>query len=595
MGWRDKVSPVNTPGVLSSIGRGLDQGATARFGDEAAGTGAQAADWMQSLFGGEAEQIPKERAGGASAYSGMRDSERHDNAAAQNAHPYYYGGSELAGGLAPATAVSAATGGLGMLPITKGATDAAVLGALFREGGGEAPPGENHALDASALQDDATLGGAMGVGGRLISDASGAVRGGAEVAKDTLRGRGIAGPAGRALGKKLDNAPAGLDTYRGIGHTADEQGIRAWTSKGHMQAADARKPAANARIEGAVDAAQPFDPGMLEGVQQSLNLPPEPLQLTPQGTMLPPSSPNAEAQAVALRPGRDTPTELRQGVPFGDRASIDMRPKGENGAPPDHGVMLPDAEYVAAKGPTTMRPARPGQVPKAQIADEMQRLIEESRTSDPTAKGRAYRAEIAQQLADLEALPDTLSGAQALKLRRAYDANVNFDRNASGEGAQGAHQDVGRNVRQSLRSSMDQTSQGPEFAAANKDYQTLATLSKLAEGNAYKGKDLGHLMHRGAAAGAGHAVAGTPGMLAAPMLEEAASHFGWEAGARGFEGLQKTAGGVENTAPHLGVTGGLPPGSNESSLDIWAVGEKQKNATDPEYRRRQRESAQQKE
>src|SRR5580692_1031750 len=72
--------PKEEPGALEALGRGAVQGATFGFGDEIAGA-------VQSIFGSKT-------------YQQARDEARANNAAAQAAHPNFYGAGELGGGLA---------------------------------------------------------------------------------------------------------------------------------------------------------------------------------------------------------------------------------------------------------------------------------------------------------------------------------------------------------------------------------------------------------------------------------------------------------------------------------------------------------------
>jgi hypothetical protein len=153
------------PGSLEALGRGALQGATLGFGDELGGL-------VESMFG------PK-------SYEQYRDEIRANNNAAQAAHPYLYGGGELAGGLAtsvvPGLGAIEGAGALGTV------AHAAALGGISGIG----------ASDASNL------------GGIAKDAAEGAVAGGVTGA--------FAHGAGKLIGGMFERAPA----------AADEQTIKA--------------------------------------------------------------------------------------------------------------------------------------------------------------------------------------------------------------------------------------------------------------------------------------------------------------------------------------------------------------------------------
>ncbi len=139
------------PGGLESVLRGVKQGVTMGFGDEIAGA-------LESAFSDKT-------------YKQARDEARASDKAAQEAHPWLYGGGNLAGG--------AATMLIPGLNVAKGATLAASAGRA------------------------ALAGGIAGLGGSDAEDLGGIV-------KDTAVGAalgGAAGAAGHGIGKWLAAAP----------------------------------------------------------------------------------------------------------------------------------------------------------------------------------------------------------------------------------------------------------------------------------------------------------------------------------------------------------------------------------------------------
>lgn len=170
-------------GVANSAMRGVTQGATFGFGDEAYG-----------LLGAVVNPTNSDK-GFVDRYHDSRDYARKQDAQAHDAHPYVYNGGQVAGGLA-----TAAVPGLGGLNVGKGAglIEAAAKGAVI---GGLAGAGnaENitdvpwEALKGAGY--GALTGGALNVGGRVVSAVG-----------DKLR------PA--AVGSVLLNAPeAALQRY----------------------------------------------------------------------------------------------------------------------------------------------------------------------------------------------------------------------------------------------------------------------------------------------------------------------------------------------------------------------------------------------
>lgn len=112
--WED-IAP---PSTLEATGRGIVQGASMGFSDEA--TGAGEAAW---------NKLTGDEQGFLDLYRKHRDESRTKNKAAQEAHPYAYGAGNVGGAIATALPAGAAAAGV------KGA---AVIGALSGLGGSEA-------------------------------------------------------------------------------------------------------------------------------------------------------------------------------------------------------------------------------------------------------------------------------------------------------------------------------------------------------------------------------------------------------------------------------------------------------------------------
>lgn len=132
-------------GMLHAAGHGLLQGASFNLSDEIAGAHAAGPQFL------EASPISKTVVGGVraglnaltgldpsagEAYAQGRDQERAEIKSAKGNHPYVFGGSELAGGLAIPVG-SAATGANLLARSVRGALTGAGVGAAYGVGGGE--------------------------------------------------------------------------------------------------------------------------------------------------------------------------------------------------------------------------------------------------------------------------------------------------------------------------------------------------------------------------------------------------------------------------------------------------------------------------
>jgi hypothetical protein len=135
------------PSEAEAAGRGLVQGLTLGHQDEIAG----------GVWG----HLPEFLGGDPKGYAHARDAERSNNEAAKQAHPYLYGGAELAGGLAPGALIGAAApeiAGGAVGTVLKGALAGAGIGAVAGEGG-STENGLNAIPDAS---NGAEMGAAIG-------------------------------------------------------------------------------------------------------------------------------------------------------------------------------------------------------------------------------------------------------------------------------------------------------------------------------------------------------------------------------------------------------------------------------------------------
>lgn len=171
------------PGRMEAVGRGLLQGASMGFSDELSGA-------IDALFTKKT-------------YQQGRDEARANNAAAQQAHPYLYGGSELAGGVAgalvpgAALAKGAALAGEGTA-LARGLGGAAKLAGLAT---GAAPEGVGLANVAAR---SALAGGVAGLGGSNAGTLAGAAK---DVGVGAAAG-GVVGGVLHGIGSKIAaNAP----------------------------------------------------------------------------------------------------------------------------------------------------------------------------------------------------------------------------------------------------------------------------------------------------------------------------------------------------------------------------------------------------
>lgn len=166
-------APAPPPSTGEAVGRGALQGASLGWGDEIAA----AADTLISKIPGvrSAAEYLAPAAGGRGGslsytdpnvtYQQRRDAYRATNAAAKEAHPYAYGGGEVAGGIATAFAPG--------MTLAKGA-GALKVGAQGAALGGAAAAGESEAKDVKGLLKDTAEGAAIGgVGGAVLHKAAG--------------------------------------------------------------------------------------------------------------------------------------------------------------------------------------------------------------------------------------------------------------------------------------------------------------------------------------------------------------------------------------------------------------------------------------
>lgn len=156
----------------TALARGLGQGATLRFGDEAGGlVQALGEKYLPESWGGGGEQAS--RASLAGLYRQNRDSFRGEDAAAQKAHGGFYGTGDVLGGVPLAIATAGKGGTLGALMKT-----GALLGAGGGLGGSDADLTRGEALGAML---DTGVGGMLGgVGGAAGYGVGKAVNAGAQ-------------------------------------------------------------------------------------------------------------------------------------------------------------------------------------------------------------------------------------------------------------------------------------------------------------------------------------------------------------------------------------------------------------------------------
>jgi len=184
--WRDTVQDeVLEPSQLEAGLRGAGQGVTMEFLDEIIAAGKAIPEDVMEAFSSDTsgvqpvrdeqgritnlDKFPKGN------YEKYRDEQRAQDKAAKEAHPWTYGLSEVAGGMAPAvlTGGGTAVAGIGKELIkesTKGALKAAVKkGALLGAGqGAVSGVGYSNEEDLSGIAKDALIGGTIGAGAGAV-------------------------------------------------------------------------------------------------------------------------------------------------------------------------------------------------------------------------------------------------------------------------------------------------------------------------------------------------------------------------------------------------------------------------------------------
>ncbi len=198
------------PGFLEAGARGIKQGVTLGFGDEATGA-------LESLFTDKT-------------YEQARDEARANDAAARKAHPWGFGIGEAIGGMAvPGLGVG---GGL-----VKGAGLAAAAARGAIAGGVQGAVsglGNSEASTVGGAVGDATKGGIMGAGlGAILGGVSNKLVKGAEGRSDERLVQEITGGRATAAGKKVyQNEPLAVETARkfGLDKAGDREAMTAATS-----------------------------------------------------------------------------------------------------------------------------------------------------------------------------------------------------------------------------------------------------------------------------------------------------------------------------------------------------------------------------
>lgn len=389
------------------------------------------------------------------------------------------------------------------------------------------------------------------------------------------RGRQIAGKTDNLTARSEDLRRAGIpETMQGVGQAAEDVGLPSATKVQPMSPHDYADAAQDVRTVEKANA---------DAAVAAASAP------RPQ-TMLPPPG-----DAPSLQPGGPlaaAPIELRQGVRSSGQQTIDMRPDAAA-----HVEHLPDAEYPAAPQGATARP--PGRVSKAEIAKTLadMRAGAGGRIDPDAAATERALGGIEKRL---ENQPAELTPQQALEIRRGLDSASGF---RPGEvvipGRKQGVQSGGRAVREQLRTAMSETPYGPAFASSQTRGSKAAALQGLAEraakGSAHRALGTGAtaaLLGGGleaahGAMGAGHSAPGVGTLATAGLVGAGAAfgrHYGADLAATGLKAAEKA------TAP-LAHPEVLTPGATAGTLDIWAVQEKRKNETDPEYRKQQRRKA----
>lgn len=221
-------------GVADSAARGIGQGASLGFSDEAGGFGA----WLASKVHGETPRAAGRGAqaplSDASSYDAGRDAERAANAEASEAHPAAYGVGEVAGGILPAVAMGGASAPAGFAKFLQagGRLGRAALTGAAQGGayGAAAGAGHSEAQDASGVLRDTARGATTGAiaGGVLPVAAAGASRAAQSVAGGArnLANRARVGATG-AYGRDVKRLAQdkGQGAIQRFGETIEREGI----------------------------------------------------------------------------------------------------------------------------------------------------------------------------------------------------------------------------------------------------------------------------------------------------------------------------------------------------------------------------------
>ncbi len=570
-------SPWSTFGKVAAneTSFGGSPGATAR--------GAQAAGWMQNMFGGEAEQIPREytRSGSTDERAAVEQNTRDDLAASEAANPRaalagkgvaLANHAMLASGV-PMAGLPQAIGAGGLMGSAEGAVRAYNANEDIAQGAGEG--GLTGAATAGVLHEAAPF----------VRSAAGWIPKVFGSASRALRGRQVAGSGENIEKSAADLRRAGIPaTVSGIGQAAEKIGLPKATKVQPMSTHDFADAA-----QGVRDVEKVNTDAAAAAASAGEGVPPEALRR--QATMLPP--PNGEAPV--LQPGGGGPLEASQNPALRARATTLRNPR--TGETADANVPERAPVDTAESRAATQRPR--GKVSKAEVAKALaDRRAQLAGRVDPDAA--AGERAISGMEKRLENQPEHLTPEQALAIRRGLDKASGF---RPGEvvvpGRKEAVQGGGHAVREQLRTAMSETPHGEAFNASQARASKAAALQELAkrasQGAAHRalGTGAGAAMLGGGleaahgAMGAAHAAPGMGTLATAALTGTAAAfarHYGADMAATALKGAEK----LTSPLAHPEV---LTPGQTAGMLDIWSVKEKRKNETDPEYRKQQRRKA----
>lgn len=221
--FKDSSGMGQKPGVGEALARGTVQGLTLGFGDELKGAigslTSVPGQWLYEKLNQDAYKSPSS----VDVYRAVRDADRTANAAAEDAHPNWYTGGNIAGGLAPSVVATLATGGAAApaaaARLAPALLSAAVQGGLQGAGYSDADATRG---EYGRLVGDSSLGAGLGLASVGVGKAIGAARSGVANYAGKKAGQAAAKAAEDAAAEEVEKVASATGKFGGLRQTENK-------------------------------------------------------------------------------------------------------------------------------------------------------------------------------------------------------------------------------------------------------------------------------------------------------------------------------------------------------------------------------------